>query len=283
MDKQTSAKKPRILVKYGGNAMIDENLRQSVLKSICSIKNRGFDIILVHGGGPFIKAALQQAGIEAEFVDGHRKTPPEAFRIVETTLKGQVNSDIVRGLTQCGALAVGISGRDGKSVVAAKREHTTNADGEIQTVDLGRVGDVAEVNPGLIELLVENQFIPVIACIAADEDGVGYNVNADMFAGNLAAALKVHQYLVLTDVDGLYRDKDDPSTRIPSITDEEVRMMLNEGKVQGGMIPKLESCEIALSKGALSASIINGTKPAQIAEAVDKGPVGTVIFREQVN
>ncbi|MFO7878943.1 MAG: acetylglutamate kinase [Bacteroidales bacterium] len=269
--------KPAFLFKYGGNAMSDDRLKKSVLENIGKLKSQHIDVVIVHGGGPFIKQALKEAKIQSEFVDGQRKTSPKAFEYVEMTLKGKVNSNLVSLLNGLGHKAVGLSGQDGKTIIASRRRHKTLLDGKTKTIDLGQVGDVAQVNPHLIHLLLKNDFIPVISCTAADESGLGYNINGDMFAGHLAGALGVDEYVVLTDVDGLMKDKDDPSTLISEIQLEQLKMLVEDGTIQGGMIPKIQSCEIALNNGAKKARIINGTKPGQIQKITGQIKIGTNI------
>lgn len=277
MELEDPESKPILLFKYGGNAMSDDRLKKEVLKSIGALHAQGLNVVIVHGGGPFIKKALNEAKIESEFIDGQRKTTAEAFEYVEMTLKGKVNSNLVSLLNSLGHKAVGLSGQDGQLVIASKRQHETLINGEMKAVDLGQVGDVARVNPRLIHLLLESNFIPVISCTAADETGVGYNINGDMFAGHLAGALKADEYVVLTDVDGLMKDKDDPSTLINAIQLNELKMLVDDGTIQGGMIPKIESCEIALNKGTKSARIINGTKPGQLQKIAGDSTIGTNI------
>jgi len=269
--------KSLILIKYGGNAMSNDHLKINVLASIAKLKNAGNDVVIVHGGGPFIKEALAEAKIESEFIDGQRQTTPEAFEYVQMALKGKVNSQLVSLLNAQGQKAVGLSGQDGQTVIAKKREHITMIDGKQQPVDLGRVGDVHSVNPQLIHLLLQNNFIPVIACIAANEQGEGFNINGDMFAGHIAGALKADRYIVLTDVDGLLRDKNNPSTIINELSIKELSELVKIGVIQGGMIPKMESCEIAIRGGARTAGIVNGTKPEQLLQLAGNEKVGTKI------
>ena len=268
-----------VLIKYGGNAMSNDFLKKQILTNIAKLKAKNIDVVIVHGGGPFIKQALTDANVESEFIDGQRKTTPEAFTHVEMTLKGKVNSELVSLLNTTGQKAVGLSGRDGELVIAKKRNHKTLIDGQLQEVDMGRVGDVDRVNPEVIYALLEKDFIPVISCIAADESGVGYNVNGDMFAGHIAGALNADQYIVLTDVDGLMEDKDDPQTIINNIQLIDLEKLIERGVVQGGMIPKMESCEIALLNGAKVARIINGTMPEQLLELIENNSIGTKITK----
>ena len=279
MEAQKSTGKPVILFKYGGNAMTDDDLKKKVLSAMCSLKEKGFNVVIVHGGGPFIKKALKEARIESEFIDGHRKTTEEAFEYVEMALKGKVNGNLVSIVNSLGYSAVGLSGKDGKTIIASKRMHRMSVDGVTEEVDLGQVGDVATVDTALIRLLFKNNYIPIVTCLADDKAGEGYNINADMFAGHLAGALQVDQYIVLTDVDGLYRDKDDPYSLYKKISLAETNQLLENKIIQGGMIPKIESCEIAINKGARSARVINGTKPGQILKSLEEQATGTLIHK----
>ncbi len=257
--------------------MTDSKLTARLLGNICSLKEKGYNVVIVHGGGPFIKLILQEAGIESEFIDGQRKTTPEAMEYVEMALKGKVNGSLVSIINAMGHNAVGLSGKDGRTVVAEKRLHRREQNGGTELVDLGQVGDVAEVNPALINLLLEKNYIPVITCIASDKNGIDYNINGDMFAGHIAGAVSAEQYVVLTDVDGLMLDKDDPGTIIRELMVSELIQLREKGVIRGGMIPKLESCEIALSSGAQSARIINGTVPEQITSFLGNQEFGTLI------
>ena len=276
-EKDKSPTKPLLLFKYGGNAMVNEELKKKVLENICSLKKMGYDVVIIHGGGPFIGKALEKARIESEFIDGLRKTTTEAFEYVEMALKGKVNGSLVSMFNTLGQAAVGLSGKDGQTVVATKRLHKKVVNGEIEEVDLGQVGDVASVNPSLLRLLLDNDYLPVVTCLAADRSGNGFNINADIFAGHIAGVLKADQYIVLTDVDGLLRDKDDPKSLIGEISLSETQQLTEQGVIKSGMIPKVESCEIAINKGAALARIINGTKPEQILTVVDEHTPGTVI------
>ncbi len=276
MEKE-SAQKPLILFKYGGNAMSNEQLQNTVLQNIGKLKKQGFRVVIVHGGGPFIKEALDEAKIESEFIDGQRKTTKKAFEYVEMTLRGKVNSILVRMLNAQGYKAVGLSGQDGSFVKANKRLHETLVDNEKVPVDLGQVGDIISVDPSLLKLLIENKYLPVVSCIAADENGDGFNINGDLFAGHLAGALKVDKYVVLTDVDGLMYDKDQPDSLIKELTLNETQELIDNGTIQGGMIPKIEACEVALLEGAKSAYIINGTKPELLNTIAHDKIVGTHI------
>lgn len=275
--KKEPAKKPLILFKYGGNAMSNEQLQRDVLKNIGSLTNQGFRVVIVHGGGPFIKEALEEAKIESEFIDGQRKTTKKAFEYVEMTLRGKVNSILVRLLNVEGYKAVGLSGQDGSFVKANKRLHETLVDNKRVPVDLGQVGNIVSVDPTLLDLLLDNDYLPVVSCIASDENGEGFNINGDLFAGHLAGALNVDKYIVLTDVDGLMENKDNPDSLIHSLTLAETQELIDKEVIQGGMIPKIEACEVALMEGAKSAYILNGTKPELLTKLTDNTFIGTHI------
>ena len=273
-------RKPILLFKYGGNAMTDSALQREMLHTIARLKSRGFDIILVHGGGPFIKEALSRAGIQSDFIDGHRVTPPEAYAYVEMALKGQVNSTLVTILNNLGFPAVGLSGKDAALVTAKKRWHHRQIQAPAgqteERFDLGQVGDVESVNPDIIHILLEHDIIPVVTCLAADAEGNSYNINGDMFAGHLAGALQADEYIVLTDVDGLLRDISDPNSLISTLKSAQIPAMVEQGIIAGGMIPKLESCTIALKTGCSKARILNGTQPDQLSDLQHKGTVITL-------
>jgi acetylglutamate kinase len=266
-----------LLFKYGGNAMTDPDLQSEILKNICLLKKKGHSIVIVHGGGPFIKLTLDEAGIESEFIDGQRKTTSAAMKYVEMALKGRVNGSLVSIINGMGYKAVGLSGKDGQMVLAEKRLHQRKENGKSIMVDLGQVGDVVEVDPALIDLLLDNDYLPVLTCIASDRGGTDYNINADLFAGHIAGNLSARQYVVLTDVDGLMLDKNDPGSLIREIQLSELEKLKENGVIQGGMIPKVDSCRTALENGAGSARIINGTVPGQIAEIFEGKDPGTVI------
>jgi acetylglutamate kinase len=266
-----------ILFKYGGNAMTNQNLKTEILKRICALKHKGYQVVIIHGGGPFIKQTLKKANIESEFIDGLRKTTPEAMEYVEMALKGKVNGSLVSIINGMGYKAVGLSGKDGQTVIAEKHMHELHENGKVRLVDLGQVGDVASVDSTLIELLLENDFIPVITCIASDKEGMDYNINGDLFAGHIAGALSAEQYIILTDVDGLMLDRDDPASIIRNLKVAGINQLKEIKCIQGGMIPKMDSCEIALRKGAKLARIINGTAPEQISAIFENQQPGTTI------
>ena len=270
-------KKHLLLFKYGGNAMTNQPLKKQVLKNMCDLKEKGYQVVIVHGGGPFIKQTLEEVSIDSEFIDGQRKTTPEAMEYVEMALKGKVNGSLISIINAMGHKAVGLSGKDGQIVTAKKRLHQHTKNGKTEMVDLGQVGDVASVDTSLIKLLLENDFIPVITCIASDKKGNDYNINGDLFAGNIAGALSADQYIILTDVEGLFLDKDNPASIIHELKVTEINHLKEIKCIQGGMIPKIDSCEIALEKGAKQARIINGTIPEQISSLFENQKMGTII------
>lgn len=260
---------PLVLIKYGGNAMLNESLQRAVVDSIRRLREAGVRVVIVHGGGPFIKKMLRLVKIESEFIGGHRKTTPEALRYIEMALKGEVNGVLVNLLNQAGLRAVGLSGKDGQMVIARKRYHRVTENGRTVEHDLGQVGDVERIDTSLVRSLLKADYLPVVTCIASGEDGQDYNINADMFAGHLAGALEADRYLVLTDVDGLMKDLEDPDSLIDSLQLDELDELFGN-VIKGGMIPKLESCRIAIEEGAGQATIINGTKPEYILDAALK-------------
>lgn len=266
-----------IVLKYGGNAMVNDRVKQGIVEDIVTLKQIGVIPVIVHGGGPAIKDLLDRVGVESEFVGGHRKTDAETMSFVEMALSGRVNSEIVNLLNDTGLRAVGISGKDGGMVMARKRMHNITIDGAESEVDLGHVGDVESIDTDLIQTLIQNDYVPVISPIAAGEDLDDYNVNADMFAGHIAGALQAYGYVALTNVDGLLLDPDDPSTMVEEISLEKVQSEIGNG-IRGGMIPKVESAIIALKEGVKSVRIINGTLDHSIIqELLTKERSGTLI------
>lgn len=259
--------------------MKDRSLQNSIFQNLSKLRKGGFELILVHGGGPFIQQTLNEAKIVSEFIDGHRKTSLEAMPYIEMALKGKVNGQLVR-LSQLHRIpAVGLSGKDGNSVIAKKRWHL-QVDGDKTTkIDIGQVGDVDQINTHLCDLLLTNDYLPIFTCIASDKNGDDFNINADMFAGHLAGALNVDSFIVLTDVNGLMRDLQEIDSLIHALSVSEIPA-LRETVIKGGMIPKVEACEIALENGAHRAIILNGTQPEQLCEALlENKKIGTTITK----
>lgn len=248
-----------IVVKYGGNAMIDDELKHSVATDIAALRSLGMQPVIVHGGGPAIKKLLAKVGKETEFVAGLRITDAETMGYVEMALSGQVNSEIVKLINSRGARAVGFSGKDGNMVIATKQLQHIKKEGKVEKVDIGQVGNIKKVDPSLILSMLDNNYIPVIAPIGIGTDLVDYNINADVFAGHIAAALKAEQFFLLTDVDGLLEDINEPNTLVKNLTVSEAQSQIGD-IIQGGMIPKTDSCIYALQNGVNTASILNGTR-----------------------
>lgn len=256
-----------IVIKYGGAAMVDEKLRADVMADIVLLKIIGVNPVIVHGGGKAITAAMERASLPVEFVDGQRVTTDAAMGVVRTVLTGQVNQELVEAMNGHGNLAVGVSGTDAGTIVAEQADPR-----------LGRVGRVTGINTQLLEDLVTADYIPVVASIAIGEDGGCYNVNADVVAGHIAAAIGAHKVVFLTDVDGLYEDFADKDTLISRMTLPEVQKMVAERSVSTGMIPKLSSCVHALEAGVHRAHILNGTTPhALLLELLTDKGIGTMV------
>ncbi|MTI22361.1 acetylglutamate kinase [Fulvivirga sp. RKSG066] len=275
---EKSNSKPIVVVKYGGNAMVSEDIQYDVLKNVCALKEKGYAVVIVHGGGPFIQETLDVAQIESEFIGGQRKTTPEALKYVEMALKGQVNGKVVNIINTLGYTAVGLSGRDGKIATAEKLYHEETVGDELKKISLGQVGKVKCIDTKLIYTLLENDFIPVITCIASDEKGNSYNINADLFAGSVAGHLKASVFGVLTDVDGLMEDIKNPDSLIKNLEMDKITTLLGQGVIIGGMIPKVDACKLAVETGAGKAVILNGKKPEQILALVDNDKqIGTTI------
>jgi acetylglutamate kinase len=268
-----------ILIKYGGNAMVDDSVKQSVIEDITILKKAGAQPVVVHGGGPFIKQLLEQVGIDSEFIDGHRKTDREAMEYVEMALSGNVNGELIKHLNANGVKAVGLSGKDAGLVSANKRQHTVTLDGETTSIDLGHVGDVASVDTTLITQMLELGYVPVIAPIGVGDDLKDYNINADMFAGHVAGALQADHFMALTDVDGLLMNLDDPDSIVHEATIEDIQTMMGNS-IQGGMIPKTEACLIALKEGVSQAHILNGTTPHSLLKSLSEEQSGTIITNQ---
>lgn len=261
-----------VVIKYGGAAMVDERLRTDVMGDIVLLKIMGMKPVIVHGGGKDINAALKRNDIPVEFRDGQRVTNDDAMELVREVLVGKVNGQLVAAVNRHGDLAVGVSGADAGTIVA-----------EQLAPELGRVGRITRINGDYLNSLVENDYIPVVATVGVGEDGGFFNINADVAAGHIAAALGAHKVIFLTDVDGLYEDFSDKDSLISNLTMEEARSMVDAGVIDSGMIPKLESCITALEGGVFRAHIINGTTPhSLLLELLTDAGVGTVIHSSHV-
>ena len=259
-----------LVIKYGGNAMIDDRLKEMVMQDVALMHYVGIRPIVVHGGGPEISALMKQMGHEPTFVGGLRVTDAATMEIVEMALTGKTNKAIVSLLNRHGTRAVGLSGKDANLIVARKMESSLG--------DLGFVGDITRINPGILNLLSDEGYVPVISSVATGEDGESYNVNADHAAGVLAAQMKAAKLIVLTDVEGLYRDFSDKASLISEVTAAEAQQMVDSGQVDKGMIPKLEACVTAINGGVERAHLIDGRLPhAILIEVFTDTGIGTMI------
>ncbi len=269
------------VVKYGGHAMADEELKQSFARDICLLRYVGIHVVVVHGGGPQIDQTLQRMGIESTFKGGLRVTDAETMKVVEMVLAGQVNSDIVGLICGQGGRAMGLSGRDDTFLEARRVERVMGKaeDGSPVEVDLGRVGAIERVNPKLIRDLCANSFVPVIAPIAIDPEGRPLNVNADTAAGEVAAALAASKLVLMTDVDGV---RDGQGEQLSSLDATRVEELIAEGVISGGMIPKVRCALNAVEKGVEKVHIIDGRqRHALLLEIFTDRGVGTEIHGDE--
>ena len=274
-------KNKTIVVKYGGNAMLNDELKNKVLQDIVFLQCAGMRPVVVHGGGPEITRMLMQASKKSEFVSGLRVTDAESVGIAEMALVGKINTDLVARLNTLGGKAVGLNGKDATLIQAKKHLADVYENGEVNLVDIGYVGNVEKVNTELIDVLLNAGFIPVIAPTGVGAQGETYNINADSVAGEVAGALKAEKLLVLTDVRGIYSDYRDENSFISTLTFEKAQELIIRGKIDGGMIPKVRACITALSGGAKKTHIIDGRAEHTILMEIlsDKG-VGTEVVKE---
>ncbi len=258
-----------VVVKYGGNAMTNETLKHAVMSDIVLLHLVGIKVVLVHGGGPEINEMLRRLNIKSKFISGLRYTDEATIDVVKMVLAGKVNKELVSLLCQNNGNAIGLCGMDEQMLICEK---TKGANGE----DLGFVGSVTEVNTKPILDALDNGVIPVIATVACDKDGQAYNVNADTAAARIASELGAENLILLTDIAGLLRDKDDPSTLIPDVNISEVPSFKRQGIISGGMIPKIDCCVEAIRRGVHKAVIIDGRVPHSILiEILSSEGIGT--------
>ena len=259
-----------VVVKYGGNAMLNEELKHAVMEDIVLLNTIGIKVVLVHGGGPEINHMLERVGKESKFVDGLRYTDAETMEIVQMVLTGKLNKDIVGILLHKGGKAIGLSGVDSGLLRAKKTDK-----------DLGFVGDVTEVNPDILTTLLDQNFIPVVSTVALGEDGdqARYNINADTAAAKIAVSLKAEKFVQLTNVPGILRNIDDPTTLIKRIERTAIGSLKATGVIAGGMIPKIDCCETALNGGVPRTHIIDGRVPhSLLIEMFSDRGIGTMIY-----
>ena len=267
-----------VVIKYGGNAMVNDDLKDKVMQDIALMKYVGIRPVVVHGGGPEITEFLHKVGKESSFVSGLRVTDEETVEIAEMVLDGKINSEIVNILNRRGVRAVGLSGKDA-GLIEAKKKLATVYEGEAKKkVDIGYVGEVAKVDNGILLDLLDRDYVPIIAPIGVGEDGESYNINADYVAAEIAGALGAEKFLLLTDIEGVYRDFNDKASFISSLTAAEAKTCIKEGIIAGGMIPKVEACLKALAAGAKKTHIIDGRLPHSIIlEIFTSAGIGTQV------
>ena len=267
------------VIKYGGNAMVDEELKVSFAQDMVLLKHVGINPVVVHGGGPQIDQVLAKMGIEKRFVRGMRVTDAETLDIIEMVLVGKLNKEIVSLINRHGGMAVGLSGKDASLIRARKMNLTVSNNGEPpEIIDLGMVGEIVGINPTVINSLDENKFIPVIAPVGAGDQGETYNINADLVAGQIAEALGAEKLLLLTDVEGV---KDKNGRLLPTLKINQAHKLIQDGVVAEGMIPKVECCIEALKGGVGKTHIIDGrVKHAVLLEIFTEEGVGTEVVRK---
>lgn len=255
----------KVVIKYGGNAMLNEELKRSIISDIVLLHFVGVKVILVHGGGPDINNVLDKLNIKSEFIDGLRYTTDEAMEAIQMVLCGKTNKELVSLIGEAGVKAVGLSGLDGNMVKGEKMEK------------YGNVGEITDVDTELLEDLLVKGYIPVVSSVAYGENSSSLNTNADTFASKLSIALKADHLMLLTDVNGVLRDPKDESTLIPVIKVSEVPKLVKDGVISGGMIPKIECCTLAVRHGVKQTTIQNGTKKHSILlELLSDSGIGTL-------
>jgi acetylglutamate kinase len=260
-----------IVIKYGGHAMVDDSLQKSFARDMVLLKLVGMNPVIVHGGGPQINDLLNQIGKKSDFVDGMRVTDSETMNVVEMVLTGKINKDIVNNINLVGGKAVGLSGKDGRLITAEKLYHVGKNN---EKIDIGQVGSVKSINPAVLETLDRDRFIPVIAPVGVDDEGITYNINADLAAGKIAEALKAEKLILLTDVEGvLLEDK-----LLSTLKVKKVQSHIENGQITGGMIPKVNCCCDAVTGGVGKAHIIDGrVEHAVLLEIFTQAGIGTEI------
>ena len=257
-----------VVIKYGGNAMVNEQLKQQVMEDVALLWLIGVKVVLVHGGGPEISETMKRLGKQAQFVNGLRVTDKETVDIVQMVLAGKVNKTLVNLLQMKGGHAVGLSGIDGGIIEATMKDEA-----------LGYVGKITRIRTQPIMDLLEKNYIPVISTIASDRQGNTYNINGDTAAAYIAGALNAERLIMMTDIAGILRDKDDPSTLIPALTVSEAKKLFDEGVISGGMIPKVDCCIEAIGKGVKHVVIMDGRVPHSILmELLTEEGAGTMVM-----
>ena len=268
-----------VVIKYGGNAMIDEELKQGFARDVVMMKLVGINPVVVHGGGPQIGSLLKRLGKESEFVQGMRVTDAETMDVVEMVLGGLVNKEIVTLINRHGGSAVGLTGKDGDLIRARRLKVTKDAPGidEPEIIDIGHVGSVESIDASVVDMLVHSDFIPVIAPIGVGEDGLSYNINADLVAGKVAEVLQAEKLILLTNIEGLL-DRD--GNLLTGLDTRTVDALIEDGTIHGGMLPKIDCALDAVKSGVRTAHIIDGRVPhAVLVELFTDEGIGTLIRR----
>lgn len=266
----------KILIKYGGHAMVDDEAKSSTARDTVLLKYVGMKPLIVHGGGPEISRSMDKLGKEPKFIKGLRITDEETMEIIEMVLVGKISTEIVSELIKHDGDAISLSGKD-SSLIYAHKKGASKIDEEI--IDLGLVGEVDEVNSKLLEMFLDNDYIPVISPVGIAKDGTSLNLNADTAAGEVASAVNAEKLIILTDVPGVLRDPNDPSSLIRKIKISEVPDLIEKGVISGGMIPKVETCVKAIENGVKSCHIIDGRKKhSLLLEIFTTNGIGTMIF-----
>ena len=269
------------VIKYGGAAMVDNNLKQDIIKDFILLRYIGINVVVVHGGGPEITSFLQKIGKETTFVNGLRVTDKETMDAVQMSLVGKTNQDIVSMINHFGGKAVGLSGADSNIIQARKKMMETVLDPETKkekNIDLGFVGDIERIDSSLVNLLNQNGYIPVIAPIGVGIDGEHYNINADEVASEVAVSLKADKLIMVTDVDGIYENPSNPATKIESLTIHRAKQMIEKGEISGGMIPKVRACINGISNGVKRTHIVDGRqKHSSLLEIFTDHGIGTMV------
>ncbi len=265
------------VVKYGGHAMVNEKLKESFARNVVLMKYIGINPVIVHGGGPQIGELLEKVGKESKFVEGMRVTDDETMDIVEMVLAGKVNKEIVKNINLHGGKAVGLSGKDGKLIIAEKLlVYKNHSDRSPEIIDIGKVGKVKKINSEVLELLLKGEVIPVIAPVGVDDKGNTYNINADLVAGEIAIALKAEKLIMMTDVEGVL---DNNGNLISSIKITDIEELIKNKIITGGMIPKVEFCKKAIEGGVNKVHIVNGKiENVLLLEVFTKKGIGTEFF-----
>ena len=272
----------KVMIKYGGHAMVDESAMASTASDTVLLKYVGMQPIVVHGGGPEITRSMNKLGKDPKFIKGLRVTDEETMAIVKMVLVGRINTDIVSQICLHDGKGAGLSGKDNKLIQACKKIHKIKDEetGEIEEIDLGLVGEIKKINPEILNMYTDNDFIPVISPIGIADDGTTLNLNADTVAGAIAGEIDAEKLIILTDVPGVLSDPEDPSTLIQRIHVDEIPALIEEGIITGGMIPKIETCVEALNNGVKSAHILDGRiKHTLLLEIFTKEGVGTMIYK----